>query len=132
MQELSERSFNQFDTMIVGEAAGIDFARACEITQEGAGLLDLLFHFEHVGARAVCAYNQKSTNLRRWKRTLFRWQELPEALGALCIMKITTNQGAFRGLPLRVRTARQPRRASRFPCCFKRGRPLSTRGRRLA
>ena len=40
MQELSERSFNQFDTMIVGEAAGIDFARACEITQEGAGLLD--------------------------------------------------------------------------------------------
>ena len=84
MQELSERSFNQFDTMIVGEAAGIDFARACEITQEGAGLLDLLFHFEHVGARAVCAYNQKSTNLRRWKRTLFRWQELPEgSWGAL-------------------------------------------------
>lgn len=36
MQELSERSFNQFDTMIVGEAAGIDFGRACEITREGA------------------------------------------------------------------------------------------------
>lgn len=84
MQELSERSFNQFDTMIVGEAAGIDFGRACEITREGAGLLDMLFHFEHVGARAVCAYNQKTTDLRRWKRILFRWQELPEhSWGAL-------------------------------------------------
>ncbi len=84
MRELSARAFDRFDTMIVGEAAGIDFRRACEITREGEHLLDMLFHFEHMAARPVCAYNQKSTDLRRWKRILFRWQDLPErSWGAL-------------------------------------------------
>ncbi len=48
MKELSLRSFSKYDTLIVGEAAGIDFERACEITKEGENLLDMLFHFEHV------------------------------------------------------------------------------------
>ncbi len=34
MKELSLRSFSKYDTLIVGEAAGIDFERACEITKE--------------------------------------------------------------------------------------------------
>lgn len=84
MRELSARAFDRFDTAIVGEATGIDFPHACEITREGEHLLDMLFHFEHMGARPVCAYNQKSTNLRRWKRILFHWQGLPEhSWGAL-------------------------------------------------
>ena len=34
----------------------------------------MLFHFEHVENKPVCAYNQKSTNLKRFKEILFRWQ----------------------------------------------------------
>ena len=78
MRELCERSFGRYDTLIVGEAAGIDFPRACEITKEGENLLDMLFHFEHVEVGTVCAKNQKSTDLRKWKGILARWQALPE------------------------------------------------------
>ncbi len=78
IQELSENALNNFDTMIVGEAAGIDFKRAEDITGEGKNLLDMLFHFEHVCELPVCSYNQKSTNLRRFKRTLFKWQQLSD------------------------------------------------------
>lgn len=78
IRELSERSWDRFDTLIVGEAAGIDFDRAAEITDENAHLLDMLFHFEHVGKVPVCAYSQKSTNLRKFKSILNKWQTLPE------------------------------------------------------
>lgn len=78
IQELSENALNNFDTMIVGEAAGIDFKRAEDITGEGKNLLDMLFHFEHVCELPICSYNQKSTNLRRFKRTLFKWQQLSD------------------------------------------------------
>lgn len=84
IKELSENALNNYDTMIVGEATGIDFERACEITREGENLLDMLFHFEHMSERAVCAYNQKKTDLRRFKRILFKWQTLPDtSWGAL-------------------------------------------------
>ena len=131
MQELSERSFNQFDTMIVGEAAGIDFARACEITQEGAGLLDLLFHFEHVGARAVCAYNQKSTNLRRWKRTLFRWQELPEgSWGALYYENHDQSRSIPRFAPAGAHRAAAAKSLA-ISLLFQKGTPFIYQGQEL-
>lgn len=77
IKELSAASLNNYDTAIIGEATGIDFKRAAEITREGESLLDMLFHFEHVAEIPVCAYNQKSTNLRRFKKILFKWQKLP-------------------------------------------------------
>lgn len=78
IHELSERAFARFDTLIVGEAAGIDFRRACEITREDAGLLDMLFHFEHTDVRTMFARDQRSMPLRRFKEVLFRWQTLPK------------------------------------------------------
>lgn len=79
INELCCNSWDKYDTLIVGEAAGIDFKRACEITKEGSSLLDMLFHFEHVAQIPVCAYNQKSTNLKRFKEILFKWQKLPDS-----------------------------------------------------
>lgn len=84
IKELCENSWNKYDTLIVGEAAGIDFDTACEITKENENLLDMLFHFDHVEKKAVCTYNQKSTDLSVFKKTLFHWQTLPEnSWGAL-------------------------------------------------
>lgn len=84
IKELCENSWNKYDTLIVGEAAGIDFDTACEITKENENLLDMLFHFDHVEKKAVCSYNQKSTDLSVFKKTLFHWQTLPEnSWGAL-------------------------------------------------
>lgn len=78
IRALCRDSWDKYDTLIVGEAAGIDFNRACEITKEGENLLDMLFHFEHVSALPVCAYSQRSTNLCRFKKVLSKWQALPD------------------------------------------------------
>ncbi len=78
INELCRNSWDKYDTLIVGEAAGIDFNRAAEITKEGKGLLDMLFHFEHVGALPVCSFSQKFTFLRPFKRTLSKWQGMPD------------------------------------------------------
>ncbi|MGN1329036.1 MAG: alpha-glucosidase [Eubacterium sp.] len=78
INELCRNSWDKYDTLIVGEAAGIDYKRACEITKEGGSLLDMLFHFEHVGAMPVCSFSQKLTFLRPFKKTLSKWQEIPD------------------------------------------------------
>lgn len=78
INELCQSSWNKYDTLIVGEAAGIDYNRACEITKEGNNLLDMLFHFEHVGSRPVCSFSQKFTFLRPFKKVLSKWQGLPD------------------------------------------------------
>lgn len=78
INELCRNSWDKYDTLIVGEAAGIDFNRAVEITKEGKGLLDMLFHFEHMGPRPVCSFSQKFTFLRPFKKTLSKWQGLPD------------------------------------------------------
>ena len=77
INELCRNSWDKYDTLIVGEAAGIDFKRACEITKEGSSLLDMLFHFEHMCARPVCSFSQKFTFLRPFKKVLSKWQEIP-------------------------------------------------------
>lgn len=78
INELCRNSWDKYDTLIVGEAAGIDFNRACEITKEGADLLDMLFHFEHVAPNPVCSFNQKHTYLGRFKKILTKWQGIPD------------------------------------------------------
>lgn len=78
INELCQSSWNKYDTLIVGEAAGIDYNRACEITKEGNNLLDMLFHFEHVSALPVCSFSQKFTFLRPFKKVLSKWQGLPD------------------------------------------------------
>ncbi|MGN0570640.1 MAG: alpha-glucosidase [Candidatus Fimenecus sp.] len=84
IRELCRNSWDKYDTLIVGEAAGIDFNRACEITREGDNLLDMLFHFEHVSVLPVCAYSQRFTYLRHFKNVLSKWQALPDtSWGAL-------------------------------------------------
>lgn len=60
IKELCENSWNKYDTLIVGEAAGIDFDTACEITKENENLLDMLFHFDHVEKKGcLCIQSEK-------------------------------------------------------------------------
>lgn len=131
IKELSERSFDKYDTMIVGEAAGIDFDRACEITKEGAGLLDMLFHFEHMVQRPVCAYNQKSTDLRKFKKTLFKWQGLPDSSwGALYY----ENHDQARSLPRFAPSGTHRERAAKslaLSLLFQKGTPFIYQGQEL-
>ncbi len=131
IHELADRSFNKYDTLIVGEAAGIDFPRACEITDESAGLLDMLFHFEHVAAIPVCAYSQKSTNLRRFKRILFRWQSLPEtAWGAVYY----ENHDQPRSLPRFAPAGKHREAAAKslaLSLLFQKGTPFLYQGQEL-
>lgn len=77
IRELSERSWERHDTLIVGEACGANLESAADITNENAHLLDTLFHFEHVAQRLVCKQNQKTTNLTWFKKIMFKWQRLP-------------------------------------------------------
>lgn len=131
ISELSERSLNNYDTMIVGEAAGIDFDRACDITKEGAGLLDMLFHFEHVDEKPVCAYNQKSTDLRKFKKTLFKWQGLPDtSWGALYY----ENHDQPRSLPRFAPSGEYRERAAKslaLSLLFQKGTPFIYQGQEL-
>lgn len=131
IRALAESSWDRFDTLIVGEATGVDFDRAAEITDEREHLLDTLFHFEHVAQLPVCSYSQRSTDLRRFKRTLFHWQHLPETCWPAVYYE---NHDQPRSLPrfapsgaLRERSAK----SLAVSLLFQRGTPFIYQGQEL-
>lgn len=131
IRELAEASWDRYDTLIVGEATGIDFDRATEITDEREHLLDTLFHFEHVAQLPVCRHNQRSTDLRRFKRKLFHWQTLPESCWPAVYYE---NHDQPRSIPrfapsgaLRERSAK----SLALSMLFQRGTPFIYQGQEL-
>ncbi|MDR1409553.1 MAG: alpha-glucosidase [Oscillospiraceae bacterium] len=71
IRELGERSWNNYDTMIVGECVGVDHKMAPNIHGEGTGLLDSVISFDHLPW-------SRNFRLPRWKEIIRRWQTLPE------------------------------------------------------
>lgn len=131
IKELCENSWNKFDTLIVGEAAGIDFDTANEITKEGENLLDMLFHFDHVEDKPVLAYDQESTDLSYFKKTLFHWQKLNEdSWGALYY----ENHDQPRSLPRFAPTGNLREMAAKslaVSLLFQKGTPFIYQGQEL-
>ena len=131
INELCVNSWNKYDTLIVGEAAGIDFERACDITDEDNSLLDMLFHFEHVGASPVCSFGQKFTILYPFKKILSKWQNLPEKCqGALYY----ENHDQPRSLPRFAPTGKHREMAAKslaVSLIFQKGTPFIYQGQEL-
>lgn len=131
ISELCRNSWDKYDTLIVGEAAGIDFDRACEITKKGSNLLDMLFHFEHVGIHPVCSYSQKFTFLRHFKKTLSKWQGIPnDCWGAVYY----ENHDQPRSLPRFAPTGKHRIMAAKslaVSLLFQKGTPFIYQGQEL-
>ncbi|MGN0562344.1 MAG: alpha-glucosidase [Candidatus Fimenecus sp.] len=131
IRELCRNSWDKYDTLIVGEAAGIDFNRACEITKEGDSLLDMLFHFEHVSVLPVCAYSQKFTYLRHFKNVLSKWQMLPDtSWGALYY----ENHDQSRSIPRFAPSGKHREMAAKslaVSLLFQKGTPFLFQGQEL-
>ena len=80
INELARECWNKYDTLIVGEATGVNKKRAEEITDEKKELLDTLFHFEHMQTDAYFGYLPKKLDLVKFKRTLSNWQRSPRSV----------------------------------------------------
>ncbi len=77
MHELNNRAFGRYDTMTVGEAAGITFKDAFKSIDESVEELDSVFTFEHVNADMYFQVFPHKMNLAKWKKILSNWQTLP-------------------------------------------------------
>ena len=77
MHELNQRAFGRYDTMTVGEAAGITFKDAFKSIDESVEELDSVFTFEHVNADMYMQVFPHKLNLVKWKKILSNWQTLP-------------------------------------------------------
>ncbi|MDG5775443.1 alpha-glucosidase [Haloarculaceae archaeon H-GB2-1] len=76
LQELSERTFDQYDAMAVGETPNVSVEDAREYTGDD-GPLDMLFHFEHVRLDFVEKdwWDVGDWHVRELKEVFSRWQE---------------------------------------------------------
>jgi oligo-1,6-glucosidase len=70
IRELAERSWNRYDTMIVGECVCVDHNMAPKIHGEGTGLLDSVISFDHNPWL-------RHFSLPHWKKIISNWQTLP-------------------------------------------------------
>ncbi len=77
MHELNQRAFGRYDSMTVGEAAGITFKDAFKSIDESVEELDSVFTFEHVNADMYMQVFPHKLNLPKWKKILSNWQTLP-------------------------------------------------------
>ncbi len=77
MHELYENAFGRYDTMTVGEAAGITFKDAFKSIDESVEELDSVFTFEHVNADMYFQVFPHKLSLPKFKKILSNWQTLP-------------------------------------------------------
>ena len=79
MQEINEKAWSKYDTMIVGEAQGITVENAHDIVDESRGEMDCIFTFEHqVEVDSFLTTVPKKFSLRKWKEIFSNWQALPD------------------------------------------------------
>ena len=77
IHELNQRAFGRYDSMTVGEAAGITFKDAFKSIDESVEELDSVFTFEHVNADMYMQVFPHKLILVKWKKILSNWQTLP-------------------------------------------------------
>lgn len=87
IKELADRSWNRYDTTIVGEAMGITSANAAEYVDEKLGELDCVFSFEHTNADRFCQILPHGMDLKKLKGIWARWQALPKTCAPTLFME---------------------------------------------
>ena len=87
IKELADRSWNRYDTTMVGEAMGITSANAKEYIDESVGELDCVFSFEHTNADRYMQILPHGMNVRKLKKIFARWQALPKTCAPTLFME---------------------------------------------
>lgn len=75
---LNKESWSKYDTMIVGEAIGIEFEQAPSIIDETREELDTIFNFEHMETDMYFQFYPHKFKLSKFKKILTKWQNLPD------------------------------------------------------
>lgn len=78
IKEVAQNSWDNYDTMIVGECAMLTAERAPEIQSEKLGLLDTSISFDHTNADAYFIIIPHKFRLKKFKQAISRWQNLPQ------------------------------------------------------
>ncbi len=73
--DLNTQVLEKYDSMTVGEAAGVTTDLALLYTGEGRRELDTVFHFEHTECDMIMQVIPKKFKLPKFKAIMTRWQE---------------------------------------------------------
>ena len=73
--EVNRESWSKYDSLIVGECAGINYEQAKQIADETKPVLDTLFNFEHMFVDFVGKFK-----LSRFKKIVARYQRMPSTV----------------------------------------------------
>lgn len=79
LNELADRTFNQYDVMTVGEANGVTIKEAEDWVGETSGYFDMIFQFEALGLWGE--RDGEAFDLRDYKQVLTKWQEGLDGVG---------------------------------------------------
>lgn len=74
LNELNVNVLSKYDSMTVGEAAGVTIKEALDYTDEKNNELDTVFHFEHVESDTIARLLPRKFSLPRLKKIFVRWQ----------------------------------------------------------
>ena len=79
LEELKEKTFENYDIMTVGEANGVSIEQADEWVGEKKGKFDMIFQFEHLDLWGKSATG--GLDIHGLKQTLSKWQKGLEGIG---------------------------------------------------
>ena len=74
LKELNQKVLSKYDSMTVGEAAGVTLEKAVLYTNEGREELDSVFQFEQAEANAFFRILPRKVSLKRTKAVFSKWQ----------------------------------------------------------
>lgn len=79
LEELKERTFDNYDIMTVGEANGVEAEEADLWVGEENGKFNMIFQFEHLHLWG--AESENKFNVKNYKQVLTKWQKALEGKG---------------------------------------------------
>ena len=79
LEELKERTFDNYDIMTVGEANGVDAEEADLWVGEENGKFNMIFQFEHLHLWG--AESENTFNVKNYKKVLTKWQKALDGKG---------------------------------------------------
>ena len=79
LEEIKERTFDNYDIMTVGEANGVDAEEADLWVGEENGKFNMIFQFEHLHLWG--AESENTFNVKNYKKVLTKWQKALDGKG---------------------------------------------------
>ncbi len=133
MHELYLNSWSKYDSMTVGEAAGVSCDDAPSCIDEAREELDSIFGFEHVNfCDRFCMVIPRKLNLPKFKRVLARWQAMPKTCQPTLFLE---NHDQSRSLPRFVgdygALRKEAAKSLAISMMFQRGTPYIYQGQEI-